>query len=166
MPYLILTKTNGTGAPLGGGVTTPQCTAPHFLDNTYWTNPGNRYTWNATSSVWEGGLDQVSSDVGQVNILTPIGSWATGYQPTNWSFTFYKSSSGSPVNFVTWTLHDTSGALLGTLDFSGGSIPYDTWTTLSTPITVGANDIGSIRVNEYLYNSPGDLSQIGCINFT
>lgn len=156
MPYLVLAYATGEGAPLGGGSTTPDCTAPHFLDNTYWTDNTNM-TWDGTK--WTI-IDPGDSPNWR---LDTTGSWAVGFRPTSMTIKIYKPSGG--ITFDSWDLrvYDTANQPISSLVDLGSGYSFDTVHTVNIPLTFGANDISYMRGDDFLYN---DGPQIRCINFT
>ena len=150
---LILVKTTGTGAPVGGGSTTPDCTAPHMLDNTFWTNNHEM--------VWTGTYWYIENGSGPYYRLDAIGTWKNGYRPTNLAIKVYKPSAGLSINSWELSIRDTANAQIGYADFS--SLSLDTVHTVNIPLTFGSNDISYITGDEYMYNDGG---QIRCMIFS
>jgi hypothetical protein len=157
MPLIMQYKT-GTGAPpSGGGVSTPDCTAPHFLDNTYWQN-GNDCAW--TGTYWIHGVTYIDAR------QDAIGTWANGYRPSTIELGLYRNTSGiSGPDAWEIEIEDTSGASISGQVGVGGTAgkPANTFYTVSIPLTFTTFDIRSISSANYLYNAG---CQIRCIKFT
>lgn len=139
-----------SSAPAGGGPSTANCTSPSFLSNAYWT--GNDAVWNGT--YWEG-------DPGSyINFdLNVNGAWAAGYRPSTLNIKVYRGN-GMPWEM---TVRDTANAAISsTIDIdqqgSIGSV-YQ----VNIPLTFGANDIGSISSQQFVYSS---AVRIYCIKFS
>jgi len=148
---LILQNKSGSGTPPGGGVSTPDCTAPHVFDNTYWTNVSDMF-WNGTYWIVTGGINFT---------LGVTGTWATGYRPTSMELKVFKDSSG--INDPTWEfrVYDTdNNDISGNIDLTG--IALDTVVDVSVPLTFQGFDIDRIQGGQFLYNNG---AQFRCIKF-
>ena len=124
-----------------------------YLDNTFWTN-GNDMFWTGTEWTSQGFSTQWRLDV--------TGTWAAGFRPSQIDITFFRDSSGIDTNVTKFRLRDTANAPL-TIEYDLESFPLDTEFTINAPITFGANDIGDMAGDNFMYN--GGL-KIRCIEFS
>lgn len=154
MPYLILVKTEGTGAPLDVATepATTYCTSPSQTSDSFWAYD------SGSNTTWDGSKWTKSTSGSQAN-LVPVGGWEVGLRPNMVDITFYKPTSGNGSN-GTLRIRDTSFNNVATLNITPYS--FDTQYTVSVPMAFGSDDIGYFNIEEYMYSG----LEIRCIKFS
>lgn len=142
-------------APTGGPATT-NCAAGNFLNNTFWSSTGSLpMTWTGTA--WNVNINGSLP----ARELTAIGTWTTGFRPSEMRIKMFYASSGLFSTSTDIDVRDTNNNSIGFLSIPGGQ-PTNTTIQYIVPLTFTTFDIDRIEFEIFSYNSG---TQIRCIEF-
>ncbi len=99
--------------------------------------------------------DLFQSAVSGHTLVATGGSWS-GFRPSSVNITVTVTAN---FGFDDWTfvVRDTTNASIGVLGGQTVGTPYPNTATFNVPLTFGANDIGSIFIDTFLYDSDATL---------
>lgn len=154
MPLIIAKPFKQSGSPPISGL----CAGGEsdYFGPTFWTEDNSNIVWDAANTHYD--LAQASDFQNSLNAIG--GAWA-GFRPSAAKFFVTMNSDAFGSDDWSFTVKDTTNATIGSTGaFQPVGGPYPNSATFTVPLTFGANDIGSVDIVSFSYDTSDTLDGI------